>query len=178
MFLKKLIVAVLTSCVYCLSGQTRPTGFDAQMNAFVAAFPSQFESLKGTKEFMQGDSSRYSWKSKVNLEGAEEVLIAKNLPTDKSLTLIVRYESFDDKATAQGFYSLLVQKVKGLKLKYCNLTSTEGKEGLKTYTNFTAAPGTAQKGYENMVIQVKLNDHNYQGGFHFYSVGILIFRKE
>ncbi len=41
-----------------------------------------------------------------------------------------------------------------------------------------AAPGTAQKGYENMVIQVKLNDHNYQGGFHFYSVGILIFRKE
>ncbi len=176
--MKNLIVALLLSGAYWLSGQTTQTGFDAQMNAFVAAFPTQFESLKGAKEFMQGDSSRYSWKSKLSLEGAEEVLIAKNLPTDKSLTLIVRYESFDDKATAQGFYSLLVQKVKGLKLKCCNLTATEGKEGLKTFTNFTAAPGTAQKGYENMFIQVKLNDHNYQGGFHFYSVGILIFRKE
>ncbi|MFN8287566.1 MAG: hypothetical protein U0V74_12465 [Chitinophagales bacterium] len=174
--MKRLVVFIL--CVCGIAALHAQTGFDAQLAALVAAYPAQFESLKGAKEYMQGDSTRFSWKSKVNLEGAAETIIAQNLPSDKNLTLIVRFESFDDKATAEAFYKLLVQKVKAVSLKCCTLIPTEGKEGLKTFTNFIAAKGTAQKGYENMVIQVKLNDHSYQGGFHFYSVGILIFKKE
>lgn len=173
------LILLLCICTAGLKAQTITADFETQITSLLKTFPEKFESLKGEKEYQPGDSARFLWKSKVNISGAAETYITKNLPTDKNLSLIIRFESIENTVQADSLYNLLVQRIKNLKLPWCTLTATEGKQGLRTYTNFTPAPGSkVQKGYENLVIQVKSNDHNYGSGFHFYSIGVIIYRKE
>lgn len=151
--------------------------FQAQLTKLVEGYPGNFELLKGEKEVSKKDTSRVSWKCKAGIDSAAETYIAKIYPKDKYPALLVRYENTEVKSIADAQYKNLIQKIKTLKIKGVSLVSTEGKDAYKTYTNFTFPQGKAPKGYDNMVIQVKFTDHAFSGDFHFYSVGIAIFRN-
>lgn len=152
--------------------------FQAQLTKLIEGYPSNFEQLKGDKEVSQKDTSRVSWKSKLSIDSAAETYIAKIYPKDKFPSLMVRYENTEVKSQAEAQYKAMVQKLKSFKIKGIALVSTEGKDAYKTYTNFTFPAGKEPKGYQNFVLQVKFTDHVFSGDFHFYSIGLAIFRKQ
>ncbi len=172
--MKNYIGLFLIFSVFTAFGQSN---FQSQLTKLVEGYPTNFEQLKGEKEVSKKDTSRISWKCKAAIDSAAETYIAKIYPKDKYPALLVRYENTEVKSVADAQYKNLIQKIKAFKIKGVSLTVTEGKDAYKTYTNFAFAPGKAPKGYENMVIQVKFTDHAFSGDFHFYSVGIAIFRN-
>lgn len=172
--MKKYIVLFFIFSVFTAFGQS---SFQTQLTRLVEGYPANFEQLKGEKEVSKKDTSRVSWKCKFSIDSAAETYIAKIYPNDRLPALLVRYENTEVKSVADAQYKAMVQKLKAFKVKGVSLVAAEGKDAYKTYTNFTFPAGKAPKGYQNMVIQVKFTDHAFSGDFHFYSIGIAIFRN-
>jgi hypothetical protein len=172
------IAALVLLCSFSKVAPAPSSLFETQLNTLLEAYPNDFENLKGAKSYSAKDTMSYEWKCTTQLEGASETYIAKNYPTDTHLSLIARFENFEKKEDAEAKYKLLVEKIKACKINCCEMTVSEGKDATKVFTDWTVkAANPKTKSYDNMVLRVKLADHNYGNSFRFYSLGLVIFKK-